>query len=530
MPVTTTPKGASFREETRLLNGITPASTDIVCAPIYKYVSGVRTKQGLDSTIGFGVIIQGDKVERFSFASASVNSDNETTLTDLRRGLSQTINTANPAALAAGTGLDFSRGATIIISNDPYYFLAAVYTDIANTFSETQTFNKGIQGIVVADTTARDALFPSPTNGLQGIYVASIGGIQDYVGGAWQTRGTASILSATESVEGKVELATVAEHDRTTTGARVIQAKNVLSDYFIYTPAFLTGGTNVTPFGATWTGVTNGSVRITIDGVQRDITGLNFSGAADMPAIATIIQTGIRAATGALETCVWSTNRFIVSSVNTTVSSAITVASAVGSGTDISGAGATNYMDCDTGNGVVTNAVINEAAHSKYVLTLNSVGKIPLSLLAGGVPSGSMFQWLTDTAPTGYLLCYGQAVSRTTYSALFAVISTTFGVGDGSTTFNLPDLRGRLPLGQDDMGGASANRVTASQADSIGGVNGAESVNLAHTHTVAPTSSITAPNGSGHSVLPAGGIATSSALTTTNVMNPYITVNYIIKT
>lgn len=57
--------------------------------------------------------------------------------------------------------------------------------------------------------------------------------------------------------------------------------------------------------------------------------------------------------------------------------------------------------------------------------------------------------WFTGTAPTGWLLCNGDAVSRTTYAALFAVIGTTFGTGDGSTTFNVPDFRGRVPAGVD---------------------------------------------------------------------------------
>ena len=94
---------------------------------------------------------------------------------------------------------------------------------------------------------------------------------------------------------------------------------------------------------------------------------------------------------------------------------------------------------------------------------------------------GEITMWPTDTAPSGWLLCAGQAVSRSTYSGLFGVVGTVFGVGNGSTTFNLPDMRGRLPLGQDDMGGSSANRVTAAAADSIGGSGGAE------THTLATT-------------------------------------------
>ena len=86
------------------------------------------------------------------------------------------------------------------------------------------------------------------------------------------------------------------------------------------------------------------------------------------------------------------------------------------------------------------------------------------------------------TEPTGWLFCYGQAVSRTTYAALFAAISTTYGSGNGSTTFNLPDLRGRVVAGQDDMGGVSADRLTNQtgglNGDTLGATGGAE------THTL----------------------------------------------
>lgn len=84
-------------------------------------------------------------------------------------------------------------------------------------------------------------------------------------------------------------------------------------------------------------------------------------------------------------------------------------------------------------------------------------------------------------APSGYLLAFGQAISRTTYSALFAVTGTTYGAGNGTTTFNVPDLRGRVSAGQDDMGGTSANRLTGAgftggvDGDVLGGVGGAES-------------------------------------------------------
>lgn len=69
------------------------------------------------------------------------------------------------------------------------------------------------------------------------------------------------------------------------------------------------------------------------------------------------------------------------------------------------------------------------------------------------IPAGSILPFAGSSTPSGYLLCYGQAVSRTTYSGLFTAISTTYGSGDGSTTFNVPDLREMYILGKANMGG-----------------------------------------------------------------------------
>lgn len=101
-----------------------------------------------------------------------------------------------------------------------------------------------------------------------------------------------------------------------------------------------------------------------------------------------------------------------------------------------------------------------------------------------GAPTGTIYDFAGTTAPTGHLMCYGQAIDRTTYAALFGVIGTTYGVGDGSTTFNLPDCRGRVSAGKDNMGGTSANRLTAYDAprgidgDILGQVGGAETHQL----------------------------------------------------
>ncbi len=75
------------------------------------------------------------------------------------------------------------------------------------------------------------------------------------------------------------------------------------------------------------------------------------------------------------------------------------------------------------------------------------------------VPAGAIMAWPATTPPTGWVLCNGQQLSRVTYNTLFRAIGTTYGSGNGSTTFNVPDLRGRFPLGKADSGlaGALAN-------------------------------------------------------------------------
>ena len=101
---------------------------------------------------------------------------------------------------------------------------------------------------------------------------------------------------------------------------------------------------------------------------------------------------------------------------------------------------------------------------------------------------GAIKPWTKTTAPAGYLLCDGAAVSRTDYADLFAVVSTTYGAGNGSTTFNVPDLKGKMPQGYESgnyamAGTGGANTVTVS-------VTNNQSVN-AVTSTATSTQSVT---------------------------------------
>jgi microcystin-dependent protein len=105
----------------------------------------------------------------------------------------------------------------------------------------------------------------------------------------------------------------------------------------------------------------------------------------------------------------------------------------------------------------------------------------------GSTETGSVITWLTSTAPTNYLECNGAAVSRTVYDDLFAVVGTQFGIGDGSTTFNLPDFRGYFlrgwdhGAGIDPDAGSRTDRGDGTTGDNVGTIQQDEFES--HTHT-----------------------------------------------
>lgn len=168
--------------------------------------------------------------------------------------------------------------------------------------------------------------------------------------------------------------------------------------------------------------------------------------------------------------------------------------------------------------------------------------------------AGMLMPYAGTSAPTGWLFSYGQAVSRTTYADLFAAVGTTYGSGDGSTTFNLPDLRGRAIAGQDDMGGSSANRLTSPiNGDILGATGGSQSHTLttaqmpSHTHGagsyVANTTRRIGGGGTGSHVnmsdaeqnvaqtfSVSGTSGSAGSGSAHNNVQPTIILNYIIKT
>ena len=137
------------------------------------------------------------------------------------------------------------------------------------------------------------------------------------------------------------------------------------------------------------------------------------------------------------------------------------------------------------------------------------------------LPAGSVIAWVAGSAPTGWLLCQGQAISRSTYAALFAVCSTDYGSGDGSSTFNVPDLRGRTVT----MAGTNINRA-GSTAEFGTGVTATTASGSASLTTGSVSVSAGAKDAGATTVLN----SVSSTGHTHSVVIPTTTLMYIIKT
>lgn len=181
--------------------------------------------------------------------------------------------------------------------------------------------------------------------------------------------------------------------------------------------------------------------------------------------------------------------------------------------------------------GLGTGVSSTDAVNVAQLATINSV------------VTGTIQMWPTVTAPTGYLLCTGTAVSRSTYADLFAVVGTTFGVGDGTTTFNLPNYADRFPLGA----GTAALAATGGSKDAVivSHSHTATVTDPGHTHsaqahtaqisTGGPYQYASSLNNSTFNGINTNTTGISVANSTTGVsgtnanLPPYLSINFIIK-
>ena len=171
-----------------------------------------------------------------------------------------------------------------------------------------------------------------------------------------------------------------------------------------------------------------------------------------------------------------------------------------------------------------------------------------------GIPTATIVPWSSSSVPSGFLECNGAAVSRSTYSALFAIISTTYGAGDGASTFNLPDLQDNVAMGKSgtkalaSTGGANTVTSTGNVGGSTANATLSTAQLASHTHGTQfsnPPGGNTPGVGSRDNGNDNGTIATSSTGSgtghshnmsatfsgdATSVVQPYLTLIYIIKT
>jgi microcystin-dependent protein len=136
-----------------------------------------------------------------------------------------------------------------------------------------------------------------------------------------------------------------------------------------------------------------------------------------------------------------------------------------------------------------TQLASNSVTTAKILDTNITLAKLAAEVSAFLLPTGTVLSFAGASTPSGFLLCDGSAISRTTYASLFTAIGVAHGNGDGSTTFHLPDYRGRFLRGRDagtsrdpDAGSRTASNSGGNSGDAVGSVQSAQT--SSHTHTI----------------------------------------------
>lgn len=439
--LTTVPTSQAAQDKGVTRSQLSATATTVTIAPIRKYINGVKTTGGFDTSQGFIMITdQTGRTEFASYGNKSVSSLYVTTLSNMRRGLDP----RNPG-WSSGTGMVFDAGAIVQVVDWPVFYNYALYLTNVNTLTgsgqitSNQT-NQAAFRLNTVTTAQRDAFSRVGDGDL--INNSTTGTFQQRIGGAWLDIGTSATVNASETVSGKVQLGTI-----------------------------------------------------------KDQSGSTVNGSTGAP---TVVQTRYLTSTG-------------------------------GTSSDYGRIATLNIRGVYTGSVLATNARNYISSGSVTLASRSLSGSYSLGASQQFVPLapiGSIMMWPTDTAPAGWLLADGKCHTKTgTGAALFAVIGTTFTTSCPTGTFAVPDMRGRFPLGQDDMGGASADRVTDTRADTIGSSSGSQVISIPnHTHTLSPSVGITNPGAGSNWLFNTSSPTTGAGgASTPNGMNPYLTLNYIIR-
>lgn len=193
--------------------------------------------------------------------------------------------------------------------------------------------------------------------------------------------------------------------------------------------------------------------------------------------------------------------------------------------------------DIQAGGVEASNIAASAVTTEKLAAQAVTLAKLAQEVVDKLVPTGSLQAYAGTTAPSGWLLCDGSQVSRTVYAALYAVTGNAFGSGNGSTTFHLPDMRGRFPRGRD--GGAGRDPDAASRTASNSGGNTADTVGSVQgdefeTHSHGSNTPFFVTQTGGPGIIAGGALFGAQSVTadaggSSETRPKNINVNYIIK-
>ena len=345
------------------------------------------------------------------------------------------IATSSAAGIASfSTGLSITAAGVVTVDNTIYPTLAA-----DNTFTGDNTFDKLISGTVTQSNSLATArtLWGQSFNGTANI-TGALTGADSITGTNLALNGTTT-LQLKHSVDAGLQLFNGDASFKTTFDTSGLSADNTIT---------IPSGSGTLAY-----------LTSTVTAAQKVVR------------TATSIATDedYRLELGAPNNSTGALNTFVVSD-----GTRLTYNPSTNTLSDVGTVNATAKVKAPTGEFTTLSDGLQSA-------TVSSI--IQGATASDGVPTGSVFYFAAATAPSGYLECDGAEVSRTTYADLFAVTSTTFGAGDGASTFNLPDLRGEFVRGYDNGRNVDQSRQFGSSQDEGTGVNGLTLTDPGHNHS-----------------------------------------------
>jgi microcystin-dependent protein len=421
------------------------------------------------------VVSSGGNAPVISMPAATASANGYLTSTDWNTFNNKGVGTVTSVSVVSANGL---AGTVATATTTPAVTLSTTVTGVL----------KGNGTAISAATSGTD--YAPATSGTSILYGSGAGGFNNVTIGTGVAfaGGTLSATGSGGTVTSVTGTAPVVSSGGATPAISMAAATTSVNGYLTSTDwNTFNGKGSVTSVAQSFTGglisvsgspiTTSGTLALTVAGTSGGVpyftTASTWATSAALAANALVIGGGAGAAPATTTT---GTGVVTALGVNTGSAGAVVLFNGA-LGTPSSGT-ATNLTGLPLTTGVTGTLAaanggtgITAVGASGNVLTSNGTAWTSATPASAGVPAGTILEYGGTSAPTGYLGCDGAAVSRSTYATLFTAISTTWGVGDGTTTFNVPDFRRRVPVGSGGTG-------TATLANSVGSTGGVEGFTL----------------------------------------------------